>query len=148
MEVATLRCNQVSCINPYVPADNNRAHPLSTRRTCFYCRVRLKEHRPTGFERTYKPLPTNQRTIDHVVPRKMGGIDQFWNRVWCCRMCNTNKSATLNRTAMERLAIEVRWVNGYLLMRHLLFTPYWYRRGLSGPVDNAGNPLVVEWKPL
>lgn len=50
--------------------------------TCAYCGVREKS-----------------LTIDHIVPRSLGGKSDFDNCVACCRRCNAKKGARLPRAA-------------------------------------------------
>jgi len=53
--------------------------------TCQYCGHRFKD-----------------LTIDHVVPKRLGGKSTWENMVCCCRKCNSKKAdKTLDQTSME-----------------------------------------------
>lgn len=44
----------------------------------------------------YRPIQhTDQVTIDHVVPRTLGGPDHIDNYVLCCKTCNSRKGNKL-----------------------------------------------------
>lgn len=44
-------------------------------------------------------------TIDHVLPRTLGGMESWWNEVAACRACNTAKADRLPLgTELWRLA--------------------------------------------
>ncbi len=51
---------------------------LRERGTCYYCGKRL------SFKNS---------TLDHYLPRSMGGPGQFYNLVLCCKQCNFLKQA-------------------------------------------------------
>jgi 5-methylcytosine-specific restriction endonuclease McrA len=66
-------------------ADRRRAHRAARRnrsdgRRCFYCDAAFE---PTG------PLA---RTVDHRVPRAVGGTDGLANLVFACQACNQRKA--------------------------------------------------------
>ncbi len=69
----------------------------------------LKLTRRTIFARDnytcqYCGIITKDMTIDHVVPRKMGGPATWENLVCCCKRCNTKKSdKLLYQTGMKLL---------------------------------------------
>lgn len=53
---------------------------------CYWCRRPMTE----------KPMPYGRAsgtaaTVDHLVPRKMGGGNLQRNRVFACRRCNSHK---------------------------------------------------------
>ena len=48
-------------------------------RVCHYCQREL--------------VGRVKATIDHVVPRAMGGRDERFNKVWSCRDCNGDKGS-------------------------------------------------------
>lgn len=51
-----------------------------------------------------KKLLSNQITIDHVVPKALGGKTGFTNCVVCCKPCNIKKAAkTLTQAGMTLL---------------------------------------------
>lgn len=57
--------------------------------TCQYC----------GFAGT-----THQLSIDHIIPRALGGVNSFDNCVTCCKPCNSKKgSKTLEQVGMKLL---------------------------------------------
>src|SRR5690606_20481977 len=55
-------------------------------------------------------------TIDHLIPRKIGGADTGENMVWACRSCNSSKGA---RDALEWLASRGVFPPLLLLRRYL-----------------------------
>jgi 5-methylcytosine-specific restriction endonuclease McrA len=56
-------------------AARNRA----TASTCFYCGT------------PFTPAGARQRTVDHRVPRALGGTEGLANLVFACRSCNQRK---------------------------------------------------------
>ncbi len=52
------------------------------KKDCFYC---------------FNPLASSNITMDHKIPRGLGGLDQITNKVYCCVDCNRNKSKIENR---------------------------------------------------
>ena len=44
---------------------------------CHYCKCELDEHNVT---------------IDHIVPKALGGRDERFNKILSCRMCNEKKA--------------------------------------------------------
>lgn len=56
----------------------DRNLPLDYGGACIYCGIRRNNGTP--FE------------LDHVLPVNLGGPDVNWNKVWCCRSCNRQKS--------------------------------------------------------
>lgn len=49
---------------------------INTPERCYYCDA---------------PLGIYNRTIDHLIPKARGGLNQEYNRVWCCKTCNAMK---------------------------------------------------------
>jgi 5-methylcytosine-specific restriction endonuclease McrA len=47
-------------------------------------------------------------TIDHIVPRSMGGPDEAWNLRPMCRSCNSFKNNVLDPSGVERIAQQLR----------------------------------------
>lgn len=76
---------------------------------CFYC---------GGYVDPVKP---RERTIDHIVPRCVGGPDERWNLVPCCRSCNSAKGdapATYwGRRSLQRRLIRLGFDHG-MATRH------------------------------
>lgn len=66
-------------------------------------------------------------TIDHVIPKSLGGPDHAWNRVLACFDCNTLKGSTTYEefTGKDRLPPQcwewamttAQWVEGYAVSR-------------------------------
>lgn len=54
---------------------------------CRYCGIELVDT---------KEFDMNQRTIDHVKAQTLGGSNEYWNRVLCCRACNILKSSNIS----------------------------------------------------
>ena len=48
--------------------------------------------------------PRKARTVDHVLPRSLGGTEDDWNLVACCKVCNSFKS---NRT-LDQAGLALR----------------------------------------
>ena len=71
-------------------AARNRAAASS----CFYCGV------------TFEGTGSRQRTVDHRVPRSVGGSGRLRNLVFACRSCNHRKANLAEETfvASEWLA--------------------------------------------
>lgn len=46
---------------------------------CFYC------------TKQFKSVYANELTVDHIVPKKVGGKDGLYNTVVCCKRCNQIK---------------------------------------------------------
>lgn len=55
------------------------ARNRSTAAACFYCGA------------AFTPSGARQRTIDHRVPRSLGGSQRLANLVFACRSCNQRK---------------------------------------------------------
>lgn len=71
----------------------------TTKYKCFYCNT---------------PLNDTNRTKDHVVPKKLGGILSNDNKVYACRDCNyLKKDMTLEEFKLF-LSEELRWMNKIL----------------------------------
>lgn len=61
---------------------------------CMYCGVKV---------------PKTHITIDHVVPRSMGGVNSWTNCVSCCQKCNVAKgSKTLDQSGMTLISKPYR----------------------------------------
>ena len=39
----------------------------------------------------YAPEPGEKLTLDHVVPRKLGGSNRYWNLITACHACNSHR---------------------------------------------------------
>lgn len=58
----------------------------------------------------------NHLAVDHLIPRKRGGLDKGDNMVWSCRSCNSSKCAT---DVLEWLARREQFPPLLLLRRYL-----------------------------
>lgn len=56
--------------------------------TCHYCHCKVISIP----HRSRKPMPDNQATTDHLVPRALGGGDELENLRLACFKCNNGKS--------------------------------------------------------
>ncbi|MGE4281795.1 MAG: HNH endonuclease [Magnetospirillum sp.] len=70
-----------------------RCHDLWTDQngTCFYCGITMADPLPQRIRHRKRP---DAATIDHVVPRTLGGAAEWHNEVAACRACNATKSDT------------------------------------------------------
>lgn len=59
---------------------------------------------------------TDHLAVDHLIPRKKGGLDKGDNMVWACRSCNSSKGAT---DALEWLLKRQQFPPLFLLRRYL-----------------------------
>lgn len=59
---------------------------------------------------------TEHLAVDHLIPRKKGGLDQGDNMVWACRSCNSSKGAT---DVLEWLIKRQQFPPLFLLRRYL-----------------------------
>lgn len=59
---------------------------LNTPDKCFYCDVRVRTDKSRRFV-------SNRLTLDHIVPKCNGGLNQVKNIVKCCEQCNNEKDA-------------------------------------------------------
>lgn len=55
-------------------------------------------------------------SIDHLIPKNLGGKDKGENIVWACRACNSSKS---DNDVLEWLAKKGQFPSLYLLRRYL-----------------------------
>lgn len=55
-------------------------------------------------------------SVDHLIPRKKGGLDNGDNMVWACRTCNSSKGAT---DVLEWLLKRQQFPPLFLLRRYL-----------------------------
>lgn len=55
-------------------------------------------------------------SIDHLIPRKKGGIENGDNFVWACRTCNSSKNA---KDMLEWLDSKQQFPSIYLMRRYL-----------------------------
>ena len=62
----------------------------ATGNVCRYCGVELADE-PDGSARE-RDVPPHTRTVDHVVPRALGGSHRIDNLALACRRCNHAKS--------------------------------------------------------
>ena len=53
-----------------------------------------------------KKFPTSELTLDHVVPRSLGGGASWKNLVCCCVRCNVRKGGRIPRDAHMKLITE------------------------------------------
>lgn len=64
---------------------------------CFYCKAKTVFHNSTAFE----PMPLNAATIDHIVPKCIGGSNSNLNLVTACFSCNQNKQHSSDQMFQE-----------------------------------------------
>jgi 5-methylcytosine-specific restriction endonuclease McrA len=57
---------------------------------CYYCQ---------------QPIPSDEVTMDHIVPLSRGGFSKKGNLVPCCKSCNTTKR---DKTAVELILEQIR----------------------------------------
>ena len=79
--------------------------------TCQYCGTNAKE-----------------LTIDHVVPKRLGGGATWENLVCCCRRCNTKKGDKLARLSPARGRFSINYTIDF---RHPLISDQSYRVDLT-----------------
>ena len=62
---------------------------------CHWCKnpTRYQPYNPDG---SYNPQAWDMATIDHVIPRYQGGLDDESNLVSACRLCNNRRSHETN----------------------------------------------------
>jgi len=64
---------------------------------CYYCN---------------KPLKLSQTTLDHYFPKALGGTDEYFNLVTCCKRCNKIKGRNIpNDLAFVQLDLLNKAVN-------------------------------------
>jgi 5-methylcytosine-specific restriction endonuclease McrA len=66
---------------------------MRDRYTCQYC---------------HRTLPSNELTLDHVVPRSRAGESAWENLVTCCNACNNHKGSRTPEEAGMKLARQPR----------------------------------------
>lgn len=54
-----------------------------------------------------RAFPSQEMTIDHIIPLAAGGVDEVWNYVTCCAPCNGAKAATSIPTFAAMAGIEL-----------------------------------------
>lgn len=59
--------------------------------TCFYCQIAMA---PPLLQRIRHRKRPDAATIDHVMPRSLGGAAEWHNEVASCRACNAAKADT------------------------------------------------------
>jgi len=93
--------------------------------TCQYCGRRL---------------PPSQLTIDHVIPRSLGGTDDWTNLLTACNDCNARKGGRTPRGAGMRLRRKPRrpLPAPFCKVRTIRNAPESWRRFLSGlPIPSS-----------
>lgn len=73
-------------------------HKKATPNHCFWCSVRLTDYLHDGL-----PQLHTARTIDHVIPRSLGGRNVRANRVASCHACNQRKRDTLPEASVLKM---------------------------------------------
>ncbi|MBN9398614.1 MAG: HNH endonuclease ['Candidatus Kapabacteria' thiocyanatum] len=76
--------------------------------------------RRDGFRCMYCGTPQTPLTIDHVIPRSRGGMDQWENLVCACVHCNNKKGNRTPEEAGMRLATIPRKPHHVLFLKHYL----------------------------
>jgi 5-methylcytosine-specific restriction endonuclease McrA len=68
---------------------------------CVYCGCKLKLTRKgKGFNSRFSPEAG--ATIDHIIPKREGGMNYDWNYAVCCHKCNALKGALMPEEFLER----------------------------------------------
>ncbi|MCM0018527.1 MAG: HNH endonuclease [Tagaea sp.] len=78
---------------------------------CFYCATPLSLRNPGDLRRAAqaeRSAAIRSATIDHVVPRSMGGTDEPINRVLACAPCNYDKAARLPTLADLVMLVDLK----------------------------------------
>jgi 5-methylcytosine-specific restriction endonuclease McrA len=76
--------------------------------TCHYCRA--------------LDIPRDKLTVDHIIPKALGGPNAKWNRVLCCQRCNVRKSDQTYEefTGKDQLPVQC-WRHARTTAEFLLF---------------------------
>lgn len=129
----------------------------------------LKSKRPNGLRCHYCGGHANTR--DHVVPRKRGGLNDWWNLVQCCFGCNQEKDnklptcrcdfcvrafklwlvgfnapgtkvPSIRKTEVRKA--EYGWYTVLHIARDVSFTAYWptWRKAMDS-VSGLDMPVIV-----
>jgi len=101
--------------------------------TCQYCGQRTKE-----------------LTVDHVIPRRLGGRHEWENVVAACKSCNHRKAGRSPQEARMRLIrppFRPRVSTAYLLQPYLEGQASWHKF-LDGWLEDSGRPLQFSHKAL
>jgi len=75
-------------------------------------------------------------SVDHLLPRRLGGPDSGDNMVWACRSCNSSKGDT---DLVEWMLASGRFPPLLLLRRYLKLAIEWCHRGgfMGAPIDEV-----------
>lgn len=103
---------------------------------CAYCKLPMEVYtdRPPGSRKKKKaPVPPNLATLEHVVPRSLGGSETDWNYVAACHFCNTLRQNFPDALVFERLVMELLqnelvrslWHNHTLEQEHKIRRHVW-----------------------
>lgn len=96
---------------------------------CWYCGVPLDVYDTTC-------LTLNARTIDHVIPKSLGGEDTRANRVWSCLRCNREKADLLpDEGILEPLGIELTITDEGIEVQYSPHAKMWPLRPVKGSVQ-------------
>lgn len=92
----------------------------------------------------------NQLSLDHLIPRRAGGIDDPANLVWACRRCNSAKGG---RDMLRWLLGDGRFPSIFVLRRYLkCMYAFCEARGLMESHWNCVQPeeipFAIELFPL
>lgn len=90
--------------------ERRAAHRRAGSWSCHYC------------EKWFTKQERRTITIDHVIPKALGGPNHAWNQVLCCPYCNIKKGDSTYEefTGNERLPVQCwehcmttkEWLNG------------------------------------
>ncbi|MBC7953724.1 MAG: HNH endonuclease [Rhodospirillaceae bacterium] len=99
------------------PWRRGRCHALwlHQRGCCFHCGCAMPD--PLAQRPRHRLRAGTSATIDHVLPRSLGGMEAWLNEVAACRTCNSAKADRLP------LAVELwrlAWLKGDRLAAHAL----------------------------
>ncbi len=87
-------------------------------------------------------LPSQQLSLDHVVPRSRGGETSWENIVCCCVRCNTRKGGRTPKEARMKLLSKPRKPSQSPLLMHKLKNPkYSTWRAFLGNLSNAADTV-------
>lgn len=82
---------------PHRSQNVNRKHLyLRDKYTCQYC---------------YKKFPSNELTLDHIIPQSRGGKNTYHNLCTCCKRCNSSKADRTPEEAGMVLLKKYRPIN-------------------------------------
>lgn len=107
---------------------------------CFHCKVELtrvpRGHNLWKHEDQDTCSPPTMATVDHLLPKKLGGSDEPRNKVWSCFSCNVKKLARLPKPHELKKA-------GLVIVQNLDET--WYEREANNGDKTTRFSLHKAW---